>query len=60
MDINVSATLDESQSLPFQDIKEKPKRHGRTESLTSWNQYSQTQNTVVRELSKPSIIGFRK
>ena len=30
----MSAKLDEFPSLPFQDIKEKPKRHGRTDGRT--------------------------
>ena len=34
IDINVPAKFDEFPSLPFQDIKEKPKRHGRTDGRT--------------------------
>ena len=34
IDINVSAKSDEFPSLPFQDIEEKPKRHGHTDILT--------------------------
>ena len=49
VNINETATLDEGQSFPFQDIKEKQNRHRRAKSLTSWNQYSQTQNTITRE-----------
>ena len=30
----MSAKFDEFPSLPFQDIKEKPKRHGRTDGKT--------------------------
>ena len=29
--VNVAAKFDEISSLPFQDIKEKPKRHRRAE-----------------------------
>ena len=37
MDIYVFAKFDEIPSLPVQDIKEKPKRHGRTDGRKDGN-----------------------
>ena len=37
----MSTKFDEFPSLPFQDIKEKPKRHGQTDTRT-WKQYTPT------------------
>ena len=50
IDINVSAKFDEFPSLPFQDIKEKQKRHGRTDGKTdgrtTWKQDPPPTNIV--------------
>ena len=45
-DINVSEKFDEFPSLPFQDIKEKQKRHGRTDARTERRTDGQRENSI--------------
>ena len=47
IDINVSAKFDEFPSLPFQDIEEKPKRHGQTDRKTDGQRENSIQTMFV-------------
>ena len=42
----MSAKFDEFPSLPFQDIKENPKRHGRTDGRTERRTDRQRENSI--------------
>ena len=42
----MSAKYDEFPSLPFQDIKENPKRHGRTDGHTDGKTDGQRENSI--------------
>ena len=43
----MSAKSDEFPSLPFQDIKEKPKRHGRTDGQTERRTDGLCENSIL-------------
>ena len=43
----MSAKFDEFPSLPFKDIKEKPKHHGRTDGWTERRTDGQRENSIA-------------
>ena len=54
----MSAKFDEFPSLPFQDIKEKPRRHGRTDGHTDGKTDGQRENSI--HPNKHSLRGYNK
>ena len=58
----MSAKFDEFPSLPFQDIKEKPKRHGRTDGKTDGQRENSipTPPPTPTHTHKHSLRGYNK